>query len=310
VLGFRSKNKRRQGCVGVAFGRDGFAVAQLQSGGRDAPPHFAAGSEFAAADAEVLASQLADWVDEQGAKGATARAVLAPGEYHLLQIEAPPVAATEMRQAAAWRIRELIDFPIDQAIIDTFDPPDTVQRGTRRVNVVVAHRAVIAERIDQIESAGLALDTIDIAELAQGHISEYLPGDDGHALLALDEADGLITVYRAGEQYLARTLDNGRATLANDATGRVAEAVLLEVQRSLDYYESTLAQSALSTLYVFPPDEGVVSFAETAQDNLGSVACRSFALADVVSVEREPDHTDATLLRAVGAGLHGLEGNG
>ncbi len=307
MLGLRAKNKRRQGCVGVAFGRDGFAVAQLHSGGRDAAPGLAAGSAFAAADSELLASRLAEWVDEQGVKGAAAQAVLAPGEYHLLQIEAPPVAATEMRQAAAWRVRDLIDFPIDQAVIDTFDPPDTVQRGARRVNVVVAHRAVIAERIDQIESAGLSLDAIDVAELAQGHISEYLPDDGGQALLALDEADGLITVYRDGEQYLARTLDNGRATLANDDTGRVAEAVLLEVQRSLDYFESTLAQPALSTLFVFPPDEGVVGFAETAQDNLGNVVCRSFGLADVVAVGQEPEHADATLLRAVGAGLRGLE---
>ncbi len=310
MLGFGAKNKRRHGCVGVAFGREGFAVAQLQSGGRDAPPRLEGAGQFAAADSELLATRLAEWVDDQGVKGAPAQAVLAPGEYHLLQIEAPPVAATEMRQAAAWRVRELIDFPIDQAVIDTFDPPEAVQRGNRRVNVVVAHRAVIAERIDQIDTAGLSVEGIDVAELAQGQISERLPDDDGHALLALDEADGLITFYRAREQYLARTLDNGRATLAHDSSGSVAEAVLLEVQRSLDYFESTLAQSGLSTLYVFPGDEGVIAFAETAQDNLGTVACRSFGLADLLTVEREPERGDATLLRAVGAGLHGLEGNG
>lgn len=310
MLGLRSRHKRRRGCVGVAFGREGFAVTQLQGGGRDAAPRLLGASQFTVADAEVMANQLEEWVEHQGAKAAPTQVVLAPGEYHLLQIDAPPVAASEMRQAAAWRVRDLIDFPLDQAVIDTFDPPDPVQRSTQRVNVVVAHRAVIAERIQQVESAGLSLDAIDIPELAQGQVSARLPDDGGHALLALDEGDGLITVYRDGEQYLARTLDNGRATLANDDTGRVAEAVVLEVQRSLDYFESTLAQPGLGMLYVFPPDDRIVEFAESVQGNLGNVACRTFSLADLLVVEREPEAGDATLLRSLGAALRGVEGTG
>jgi MSHA biogenesis protein MshI len=310
LLGIRWKNKRRQGCVGVAFGREGFAVGHATTGGRDEPPRLHAADQFAAADADILASQLADWVDDHGVKGVGVHAVLAPGEYHVLQIDAPPVAATEMRQAAAWRVRELIDFPIDQAVIDTFDPPSGIQRGSQRVNVVVAHRAVIADRVDQLERTGLSVETIDIAELAQGQVSKRLPDEDGHALLALDEAEGLITVYRADEQYLARTLGTGRAPLASDDTGRAGESILLEVQRSLDYFESTLAQSGLTTLYLFPPEEGLTTFAATAQDNLASVDCHPFELGDVVRVEAEPHHSDATTLRAVGAALRGVEGSG
>ncbi|MDZ7748253.1 MAG: hypothetical protein U5K43_04970 [Halofilum sp. (in: g-proteobacteria)] len=84
--------------------------------------------------------------------------MLAPGEYQLLQIEAPPVPAAEMRRAASWRVRELIDFPVDQAVVDTFDPPEAAQqRGqAQRRDVAVARRSVIAERVELNARAGSA----------------------------------------------------------------------------------------------------------------------------------------------------------
>jgi len=301
-----ARKRRNSGLVGVAFAREGFAVVALADGGRDAHPRLTAASQFVASDPEVLASQLAEWVDHNQLKGAPAKALLAPGEYHLLQIEAPPVAATEMRQAAAWRVRELIDFPIDQAVIDTFEPPEATQRGTKRINVVVAHRAVVAERIQQIEDGGLTLDAIDIADLGQAQVSRRLPDDGGHALLALDETEGLITVYRDGELYLARSLDRGRAALAND-DGSLAEALLLEVQRSFDYFESSLSQPPLGMLYLYPADDAGKAFAVTAANNLSNADGRTIQLADLLAVEAEPEHGDAVLLRAVGAALRDLE---
>lgn len=308
MLGFRGQRKRTGARLGIAFSRDGVAVASLRAGSRDQPPRLQACTHIAGTDPEAVAEQLEEWVRTHG-DGRSANAVLAPGEYQLLQIEAPPVTAAEMRQAAVWRLRDLLDYPVDQAVVDTFDPPESTQRGQANINVVVAHRAVIAERAEQLRAAGLEPATIDIPELAQGNVSERLPeARGGHALLALDQGDGLITVYRDGEQFLARTLDNGRAALAADSGGQVTEALLLEVQRSFDYFESALSQPPLGALYLYPPDPAVDGFARSVEDNLGSVACRSVALGDIVTVDEEPERGDATLLRAVGAALRGLEG--
>ena len=43
------------------------------------------------------------------------------GSYALLLVEAPDVPATELRAAIRWRVKDLIDFHIDDAVIDVFD---------------------------------------------------------------------------------------------------------------------------------------------------------------------------------------------
>lgn len=304
MLGFlRQRKRRRAAAIGAAFGRDGIAVARVRPRGRDRPPQLTACAWLAASDPEALVEQLGEWLEHNEGRRATGVGVLAPGEYQVLPIEAPAVPANEMRRAAAWRVRELIDFPVDQAVVDTFDPPQSTQRGATRVNVVVAHRTTVDARIDQLRRAGLDLETIDIPELAQRNISAYLPdGGGGHALLALDEGGGLITVYRDGEQYLWRTLDTGYGML--DAQGQAAgDALVLEVQRSLDYFESTLAQAPLGALYLYPAIAQVEQLALSMEANLTNVDCRAIALGEILTTVSEPGHADATVLHAVGAAL-------
>lgn len=304
MLGFPGQRKRRRAAsIGAAFGREGVAVARVVTRGRDRPPQLTACAWLAAAEPEAQVERLEGWLERNHGRQDTVVGVLAPGEYQVLPIEAPPVPANEMRRAAAWRVRELIDFPVDQAVVDTFAPPQSTQRGTASVNVVVARQATVGGRIDQLRRAGLDLEVIDIPELAQRNISAHLPdGSGGHALLALDEGGGLITVYRDGEQYLARSLDTGYGALGAQGTGG-SDALVLEVQRSLDYFESALAQPPLGALYIYPPVTQVERLAQDMEANLVNVECRAIALGDILTTVSEPEHADATVLHAVGAAL-------
>lgn len=304
MLGFLRRRKRRgTATIGAAFGREGVAAARVVARGRDRPPQLTGCAWLAATDPEAQVEQLGAWLERNHGRQATGVGVLAPGEYQVLPIEAPPVPANEMRRAAAWRVRELIDFPVDQAVVDTFDPPPSTQRGAASVNVVVARRDTVGVRIEQLRRAGLDLEVIDIPEFAQRNISAHLPdGGGGHALLALDRAGGLITVYRDGEQYLGRSLDTGYGSLEgrDDAA---SDALVLEVQRSLDYYESALAQAPLGALYLYPAGTGVERLARLMEANLANVECRAIALGDILTALSEPEHADATVLHAVGAAL-------
>ncbi len=307
MLSFLNRRKRQTDVtVGVAFGRDGVAAAAVRAAGRDAPPHLLHAAYRAHGEGDA-GEWLAGWVDANDLDKCRGIGVIAAADYQVLQVEAPPVPATELRQAAGWRVRDLLDFPLDQAVIDTFAPPDPAQRGQSNVNVVVARRSLVAERIEQLRAAGLRLDAIDIPELAQGNISLRLPeARGGHALLALDDHDGLITVFRDDEQYLARALDSGRRGLA-DAPENAGERLLLEVQRSLDYFESALSQPPLGALYVYPSGPAVDDLVERFADTLGNVELSAFGLADLLTVEQDPPHDGAVTLQAVGAGLRRAE---
>jgi len=303
VLGFLRKGKgRSRGVVGVAFAGDGTAALCLRPPRRD---HAAAlgPATWLNTLAGDAGEALEEWVRDEKLGGAPAVGVLAPGEYQTVQVEAPQVPAAEMRQAAAWRVRELIDFPIDQAVIDTWEPPASSQRGQPRINVVVARRATVAERIDTVRAAGLELTVIDIPELAQRNVCAHLASPaSGHALLALEHGSGLLTFYRDGEQYLARGLEIGHADLLAGDQGAV-ETLVLEVQRSLDYFSSALSQPAPGGLYVYPGGDAADALLPVLRDNLDNLDCQAVSLADLVAVEHEPGHIGATTLHALGAGL-------
>jgi MSHA biogenesis protein MshI len=307
VRSFLNRRKRQSGLtVGVAFGADGVAAAAVRAGGRDTPPHLLHAAYQAHAGGDT-GDWLAGWVEAHSLGRCRGVGVIADADYQVMQVEAPPVPATELRQAAGWRVRELIDFPLDQAVIDTFPPPDDAQRGQRNLNVVAARRSLVAERIRALEAAGLALEAIDIPELAQRNVSLRLPeARGGHALLALDDRDGLVTVYRDGQQYLARGLDTGRHALA-ESPEEAGENLLLEVQRSLDYFESALSQPPLGVLYVYPSGAEVDAVVDRFTDTLGNVELRGFGLADLLTVESDPPHDGAVTLHAVGAALRRAE---
>ena len=288
--------------VGAAFGIDGLAAAAVRAGGRDTPPHLLH-ARYLPFSGGGIADRLAEWVDEHDLNKCRGVGVIAGADYQVMQVETPPVPATEMRQAAAWRVRDLVDFPLDQAVIDTFPPPTTAQRGQDNVNVVVAKRAAVTERIDQLKAAGLSLEAIDIPELVQRNISLRLPeARGGHGLLALDEREGLITVFREGEQFLARALDTGRRDL-QDAPEDAGENLLLEVQRSFDYFDSALSQPPLGALYVHPAGRAESALLELFGDNLSNIELRAFGLGDVATLDVDPPHEGALMLHALGAGL-------
>lgn len=308
MLDYLKKRKRGSSAiVGVAFGSEGVAATHVRRARRDELPVLGASAWFHHASGRGGGGALEQWVDRQRLRGCPAVGVLAPGEYQIVQVEAPSVPPAEMRQAAAWRVRELIDMPLDQAVIDTYDPPASTRRGQANVNVVVARRAAVAERIEELRGAGLEVTAIDIPELVQRNICARLPDTGGgHALLALEDRGGLLTLFREGEQYLARSLDIGRSDLVGDTAGEI-DNLVLEVQRSFDYFESALSQSPLGWLYLYPGAAETVELVDTLQSSLSNVECLPLGLDDLVTIKHEPAHVGATLLHAVGAGLRDRE---
>src|SRR5688500_18366249 len=41
--------------------------------------------------------------------------LLAPGEYQIVSVEAPDVPAEEMKVAVRWKLKDVIDFPVEEA---------------------------------------------------------------------------------------------------------------------------------------------------------------------------------------------------
>lgn len=233
--------------------------------------------------------------------------MLALGTYFLLFVEAPDVPPAELRAAIRWRIKDLIDFHIDDAVIDVFEVPNQKATGKNSMMyAVVARSSVVRQQIELLTGAGLKLDVIDIPELALRNVSALLPEDvAGVALLYLARRSGLIVLTRQGTLYLSRRLDTGIEQLGanlGEAESRL-DRIIVEIQRSLDYYETHFLQPAITNVVVTPLPDHLAGAAEYLAEQLG-IAVRCMDINAMIDVDPPlSPETQSRCLLAIGAAL-------
>jgi len=179
-------------------------------------------------------------------------------EYQLLSVEAPNVPVDELKTAVRWRLKDMLDFHIDDATIDVLDVPVDKSQGNRShmMYAVAARNQLIEQRQSMFAEAGFALRVIDIPEMAQRNVAALLEtGERGLALLSVDAEGALLTITYNGELYLSRHIDIPMGQLpAMDAEQKAAqiERVTLEVQRSLDHFDRQYHYITLAKLVLGP----------------------------------------------------------
>jgi len=186
--------------------------------------------------------------------------LLRAGEYKLLLVDAPEVPAAELKTALRWKVKDLLDYPVEQATIDALAVPvskDSASRS-RSVYAVAAPNDTIRERMAAFDGAGFRLDAIDVPELAQRNIAALYEHDErGVAMLSFgpEGEGGLLTFTAGGALYLARRIDIGAWQLQDaneDIRKQHLERLVLELQRSLDYFDRQFHAIPLSRLLLAP----------------------------------------------------------
>ncbi|WP_297528117.1 type IV pilus biogenesis protein PilM [Thiohalobacter sp.] len=254
------------------------------------------------------AAALARAVRACGARQAPVSTLLDVGSYNLLLVEMPRVPPEEMRQAVRWQVRDLIDFHIDDAVIDVFDAPASAARGVQdHLYVVAARKALVQERVDALAAAGAKLGVIDIPELALRNLAALLEEDrEGVALLYLGDDSGLIALCRQGVLYLARTLALGQVRVSEALAGgdeQLLGSLALEIQRTLDYYDRHFQQAPIGRLAVAPLAFDGAPLTESIQSQLG-LQSRMIDLCQTLECETTPDaETASQVTLAVAAAL-------
>ncbi|HEY1412855.1 MAG TPA: hypothetical protein VGF36_11985, partial [Rhodopila sp.] len=183
--------------------------------------------------------------------------VLSPADYQLALVEAPEVPPAELRAAMRWRLKDSIDFRIEEAVIDVFDVPDQNRGGHGRMMYAVAARRSAVAAHTQALTGTAGFDAIDVPELCLRNLAALLPmATAGVALLHLGETTANIVLVRGKTFYLARQVDLAAGidkTQAEGRNGRInAAGVVLELQRSLDYYERHFDQPPITRIAVSP----------------------------------------------------------
>jgi MSHA biogenesis protein MshI len=300
--------------TGISLNAEGIAIAHvLREEGRT--PQLDACRYLPLEPGADVAMVLEGLVSELGLEDGRSVIVMQPDSHSLLLIEAPDVQPAELKAAVRWRIKDLIDFHIDDAVIDVFEIPEQgAAPGKARLMYAVAARAsTIHSQVDTLEKTSLKLDIIDIPELAIRNIAALLDEDvRGTAFLYFGQQNGVITLTRQGSLYLSRNIDIGLQKMVaaggnegelHPQTQQALERIVLEVQRSLDYYESHFSQPPITSLVLAPFEQEVPGVIPYLSANLGMAVSvldmnMLFETNDIID-----SVTQARCLTAIGAAL-------
>lgn len=235
------------GLLGIEVGPEGIALARVVriSG---APPRLL-DCVFRKAAPAQQANELKSLVAELSLTGMPVNLMLHPGDYKMLLVDSPDVPAEELRDAMRWRVKDLVAEPLDQSVIDAFVLPADAYRGrSRMAYCAVLDKARMRGYCALIEQAGLTLSSIDVTAMAFRNLGLLFGAEDLNiALLRLRSSQGFISVQHGADLCMARRTEHGLERGREDIS-----SVTLEIQRSLDYFESQLGKGYINRLLLLP----------------------------------------------------------
>lgn len=299
----KKKKDGKNGIVSVALSNDGFSLIKLLPNATGLP--VLAHAQFCPTRKEERTRELGALAREHKLAGFRCHLVLTGDDYRVLQSTTPEAPAEEMREALRWSVQDMLDFPVTDAEVEYYPMPTGRQTsGGGPVTVVVCETSLVKSYTAMCEAAKLQLEVITTREMCLRNLASRLPENSrGVALIYLGEDSGMVQLQKEGVIYISRRLDFAAHRFANGFDERSVESLALEIQRSLDYYESYFSMPPIGVLVVTPISDNTPSLAESLSHTLG-VKARAWDIAELVSSDTPLDGvTQHQCLLAIGAAL-------
>lgn len=194
--------------------------------------------------------------------------VLPASHYQLLVVDRPAVPDDEIPAALPWLVAELSDTNAQELVMDYLQLPDIGhQRG--KLQVVVTPKQPLQALCKVLQRRQLQLVNIQPDEWLVRNLVPTI----GVPFLVLSQQPGQdvsILILQHGQVYFSRKL-RGYSQLAqydvSDLTAGVLENLMLEIQRSMDYFEGQLRQPPIRDIYLLLPDQVEQALQQYLQQN-------------------------------------------
>ena len=187
-----------------------------------------------------LSKLLQEDVEKFQLAGAECALILMPSQYQLLQIDAADVPLQELAKALKWRLKGLIDYPLNDIAVDAcLIPPHGVANQRKKAIVSVTPLSALKQKLALLADVYLQVKIVSVAELGLVHICGLIPNlFSPQIVVSIEDTTCRLHIIYQNALYLERILRVKLKELENNQ--QEVEHLVLEIQRSNDYCLSEL----------------------------------------------------------------------
>lgn len=238
-------------------------------------------------------------------------------EYELQLVEAPAVEEDELSAALGFRIAEFVNDSPQGKVLQAFPLPKDAYRGRMSMAyAAITQQDYLQSIVSFCQEQNLNLQQININELSALNLVANMESEICIALLRLEARSGVVYLYRDGALYFTRKIslgiddldvsqrdnDQESSGLRLEMNSRL-DILALELQRSLDYFESQVGVGSVSNLLILKPDYVDIAGAIPDLEESLSISVRMLSLEQQFNRQEEPIPITASLAMALGGAL-------
>ncbi len=254
-------------------------------------------------------------------------ALLDPADYQILKVDTPNVPQEELKAAARWQVKEMVDVDVAELTLDVMHVGGDVERTHRQLFVVAARNSAIKALTGGAAEVTDQVSVVDVWETALRNLLAHQARADDLAARAcaavlIDEGQCLLVVCAGDELFYTRRIeadpgllarargeqqDSGAAELplgfeyqpggTFDASASEESPLVVELQRSIDVWERSWPELPLARLYVISAEHGP-EVATLIQRELGQRTVALDPLAAFAAERPAPEGNAAQALAA------------
>lgn len=224
--------------AGIEFSNRGLSIAVFKR--KDGELCWVLGQHF---PLDGWQAGLKQFVEEHKLANTPTVISFAVNKYQLLQVDKPDVPEEEIAQAVTWTAKELLTTQ-DEVQMDYFDLPAQTT-GANKINVVAIKREELDAVCHAVLDTELSVKNVTVNELANCE----LMADDGDAVITLIQepnSEICLNIVKDKQLYFSRRM-RGHERLSTftemELQMGVVDALSIEIQRSIDYFEGQLRQA-------------------------------------------------------------------
>jgi len=178
--------------------------------------------------------------------------VLAAEHYQTVAVERPQLPANEVADSLKFTLRDLVSLEPGNMVVDYYDMP-LQPVGQNNINVVAANKQLLKDWLVVAHKAKhkvveITVDELCLAKLALSQVQQQ------PAMVLYQAANQLLRlqIIADGQLVLSRSIRNvpNLAGLSASQAEQAINTVLVEIQRSADFFESQLRQRSLNNLVI------------------------------------------------------------